>query len=179
LNLARYNNALELIVSNEYETAIPDLVNYVNFFGNDMKTRKFLGYLYFKIGLSKLNPDIRDNFSEIRDQWFFKALSFDDDNLQILFYVSLFEIELKKFNEARTFLNKLISLDPSNYKYRYFLSLVNLENGNRKQALTELKELLAAESNNGLADYSRRAIANEYIKDSNFSEALTILEQLV
>jgi len=96
-----------------------------------------------------------------------------------MFYLSLIDIELRNFNEARILLEKLTSLDSSNKKFHYFLSVVDLETGDKHKALTVLKELMNAESSNGLAHYSRRIIANEYIKESNFSDALTLLEQLV
>lgn len=179
LAVVKFNLGNKLVEEGEIEKAIPYLESYYFSFPEDESAGILLGQIHLKAGSDRLIPDIRNNYEEVRDLWFKKGLSFDHNNISLLFFLALIEIELGNCTKARGYLKRLLEMDPSNIKYRYFLSVVKLSVGDRDSALQELKDLIGGDHANGIGNYARRTLANEYMKDSKFNDALILLKQLV
>jgi tetratricopeptide (TPR) repeat protein len=174
-----YYYGVNLISLKQYDEAIIEWEIYIEYYSNDSKTKCDLAQLYFNCGLEKLDPDKPESLTEVKEIYIKKALEHDKNNPKYLFYLALIEFALKNHSGAQAILEMLNSLDPVNEKYRYYLSLALLETGNRNGAISLLTELMNEKSANGYSLYSRIILANEHIRELNYNNAVTLLEQLV
>jgi tetratricopeptide (TPR) repeat protein len=176
---AVYNNGIRLIGLGQYDQAISEWELYTASNPEEHKTRKELARLYFLGGLDKLDTQNLQNLSELKECYFEKALLHDPKNTRYMLHLALIEIALKNFRRAQSLLDELDSTDPGKDKYRYYLSMVLLETGYKEEALSILKELKGYNTGNVYGDNARTILANELIRDLNYSEAITLLEELV
>ena len=93
--------------------------------------------------------------------------------------MAVLAIELRDFSSAHGYLEKLQSLDSTNSKYSFILAVTDLYQNNTEKALKSLIEISNSDETDEITIIARKIIANEYIKEMKFNEAVSLLEKIV
>ena len=174
LNICRVHYLLgqQYINEERYTDTISEWEAYLKGYEEDEATRKNLAEVYFRMAISKFK-DEKSNDADIKTQ-LLKAIELDPDNERYAYYASLFNLKKGEYDECISTLRELLEKQPDESRFKYHLGLAMLKNGDNG-AIDVLKEV----KNGRYAGYATQIVANEYIKEEQWHEAIEMLAPLV
>lgn len=174
LNICRTHYLLgqQYISEERYMDAISEWKAYLKGYESDEATRKNLAEVYFRLAMSKFK-DEESNDADTKKQ-LLKAIELDPDNELYAYYASLFNLKMGEYDECITTLRELLEKQPADSRVKYHLGLAMLKNGD-DGAIDVLKEV----KRDRYAGYAAQLVANEYMKEERWHEAIETLAPMI
>ena len=174
LNICRVHYLLgqQHINEERYIDTISEWEAYLKGYEEDEGTRKNLAEVYFRLAISKFKND-KSNDADIKKQ-LLKAIELDPDNGLYAYYASLFNLKMGEYDECITTLRELLEKQPADSRVKYHLGLAMLKNGD-DGAIDVLKEV----KRDRYAGYAAQLVANEYMKEERWHEAIETLAPMI
>lgn len=173
LNICRAHYLLgrQYINEERYMDAISKWKAYLKGYDGDEATKKNLAEVYFRLAMSefkkrKLTGNARSLLS--------RAVELDFDNELYAYYASLFEFRMGEYDRCISAFRELLKKQPDNPGFKYHLGLAMLKKGNEGAI-----ELLKKVKGSTYAGYAAEIVANEYMKEGCWQEAIEMLAPMV
>ena len=171
---AHYLKGCHLVEKEDYQGAIREWEKYLEESGEDDEVKKSVAMLNYIAGDSALKGKKDDNLKTAKE-FFQRALELDSNNRFYLYKYALLNLYLNNFNEALNFLEKLSGSEPDKSNLKYYKGLALLKKGEKDKALPFFNEIINSNKKDIYTDYARWVVANEHIKEGQYSEAIEIL----
>ncbi len=174
LNICRAHYLLgrQYIIAEQYLDAISDWETYLTGYEDDGATKENLAKIYFRLALRKVK-DNGSNSAEIK-KYILRAKELDPTNSQYYYYLGIINLEMCEYNDCISIFRNLLETQPDNTGLKYHLGLALLRNGDNA-GIDVLKEV----RNGRYANYATQLIANTYLKNEQWHEAVGLLGPLV
>lgn len=176
VNIYRVHYLLGCSYANErkYMQAIQEWKEYLKGYADDTKTKNDIAELYFRLFTDEIKTH---DIQKARDL-LFEATAFDNENKKYIFYAALCDYKSGSFDDCVTHLDNLLDTELDPFRIKYHKGVALLRKGEREQAVELLSEVSKAQEKNKYAAHARWLIANEYILNSEYENAIPILEAL-
>jgi tetratricopeptide (TPR) repeat protein len=175
---ARYLLGKQSIEKGKYDEAIAEWSAYLQKYTEDDGTKNNLAELHFRNGLAELANGHPPDFSKAKNL-FKKAAELNSAEMIYQYYCSLSDFGLGKYADCIRQLNALGAKAADDLRVQYHLAIAMLKGGQPRPALERLKKLSA---NGAETEYSHHAawiVANHYIKERAYDQALVLMEKLI
>ncbi len=178
IHRAKYLAGVKHIEENNYPDAISEWEEYLKKYETDEKTKKDLAELYFRTGIAELLDGNSEDWKKAKTS-LKKAVELDSENHPYLYHYGLHSLRVGDYSSAIKQLSQLHDRQSINSRIKYHLALSLLLKGEKEKAMTIFKEVSRGKSSDEYSAYAYGVIANEYIKEGNYGEAISILEGLL
>lgn len=175
---AHYLLGCQYTKEGKYQEAISEWGEYLKKYDVDEITKRDLGELYFRAGVAELINGRSEDINGVKDL-FDKAMELDSNNQIYLYYNGLCNHRIRNHTECIAQLNRLLEVKPDDPRVKYHIGLSLLAKGEKEKAINVFNELAKREDKDAYANHAVWIIANEYIKEGHYNEAISILEALI
>ena len=159
------------VKENKISEAVLMWEKYLEGYPDDAKTKQDLAELYFRCCIAELyGGDINRAKHLIQ-----RALDIAPSDTNYLYYSGLCNFRLSLFPECIEQFGHLLQTNPDSARIKYHLGLSLLRTGEKEKAMQVLGELAVKEERDIYAEQASWLIANEYIKEGQYEEALPLL----
>jgi tetratricopeptide (TPR) repeat protein len=177
LNIYRVHYLLgcSYIKENKYAEAIKEWKEYLKGYAEDIKTKKSLAELYFRLFVAEIKTgDIRK-----AREFVLQSAELVEDNKKYIFYAALCDCKLGGFDECVNHLDKLMNTELGASGIKYHKSVALMRKGEKAEAIKILSELSTVNEKNIYVSHAKWLIADEYILNRQYENAIPILEALL
>lgn len=160
---------------NRYTQAIQEWKEYLRGYTDDIKTQKNIAELYFRLFAS----EIKSGDTQRAKDFLLEAAAFDKENKKYIFYVALCDYKAGGFDKCINHLDNLLNTELDNLRIKYHKGAALVRKGGKVQAIEILSEVSKTHEKNNYVSHAKWLIANEYILNREYENAIPILETLL
>ena len=168
---AHYLLGQQCITEGRYMDAISEWNAYLKGYDGDEATKKNLAEVYFRLAMNEFK---KGKFGTNTKSLLSKAVELDFDNEVYAYYASLFEFRIGEYEGCISAFRELLKKQPDNPGFKYHLGLAMLKKGD-EGAIDVLKEV----KSDRYAGYAAQLVANEYMKEERWHEAIETLAPMI
>lgn len=159
----------------KYAEAIQEWKEYLKVYNEDEITKKHLASLYFRLFVVAIKSRDIERAKEL----VMNASELDKGNKKYIFYAALCDYKMGLFDQCIEQLDNIIDSELEVQRIKYHKAVGFLRKGAKSQAMHIFDDLINGNIDDNYISYSKWIIANEYIANGKYDDAITILDKLI